>query len=124
MLDTTIEPLTQFGMAGLMGALWTWERLLSRRRETQLTEAHQKLIEQRQALRVLTRMVRANTTALERFTQTQQQMLRLLERTRHDAHAQPDTMDRRDHADADDGQLRAEPDGVSPAGRVPAGGAR
>ena len=35
MSPESIEPLTQFGAAGLMGALWIWERLLSRRRERQ-----------------------------------------------------------------------------------------
>jgi hypothetical protein len=43
MPENLLEPLSQFGIAGLMGALWIWERLLSRKRETQLSEAHRAL---------------------------------------------------------------------------------
>ena len=41
-----IKNLTQFGVAGLMGVLWVIERWLSRRRETQLDEAHHLLHDQ------------------------------------------------------------------------------
>lgn len=75
-----IEALTQFGVAGLMGALWVWERWLSRRREAQLNAAHETLTHQRQELRVLVRLVRRNTQAIERFDQTQRQIRTLLER--------------------------------------------
>ena len=33
-----IGPVAQFGVAGLMGGLWWWERKCSRQREEQLTE--------------------------------------------------------------------------------------
>ena len=80
-MDTTVfDSLAQFGVAGLMGALWLWERFYSRKREQQLTEAHRQLTAQQQELRVLTDLVRQNTAAIERFEQTQQRIADLLER--------------------------------------------
>ncbi len=75
-----IEPFTQFGVAGLMGALWVWERLLSRRRERQLTESHEQLTQQRESLRLLMRLVHRNTQTIDRFEQTQQNLKQFLER--------------------------------------------
>lgn len=75
----SIQNMTQFGVAGLMGALWLWERLYSRRRENELTQAHQKLIAQQQELQVLVAMVGRNTAAIERFEQTQKRIADLLE---------------------------------------------
>ena len=79
-----LEPLTQFGVAGLMGALWIWERLLSRRRERQLTESHGKLLQQRNELRVLIGLVHETTRAIERFDQTQKEFRSFLERVHND----------------------------------------
>ncbi len=73
-----ITSLTQFGVAGLMGVLWVWERTLSRRRDQQLNETHDTLMRERDALRVLIRLVRRNTEAIERFERTQERLLHLL----------------------------------------------
>ena len=81
-----LEKLTQFGVAGLMGALWIGERVLSRRRERQLSEAHDRLHGEREHLRVLIRLVRRNTQAIERFERTQKQLCELLEKVHHDIH--------------------------------------
>ncbi|MFP4144564.1 MAG: hypothetical protein ACLFV3_05425 [Phycisphaeraceae bacterium] len=80
MLAEAIAPLAQFGVAGLMGALWVWERRLSQKRETQLDAAHGSLLRQRQELRVLVKLVRRNTQAMQRFDDTQKQLKELLER--------------------------------------------
>ncbi|MEX0654517.1 MAG: hypothetical protein WD534_04865 [Phycisphaeraceae bacterium] len=80
MMVDWITGLTQFGVAGLMGALWVWERYLSRRREAQLEAAHRRLMSQQQQLRVLIRLVSHNTRAIERFDQTQTQLNHLLEK--------------------------------------------
>jgi len=72
--------LTQFGVAGLMGVLWVWERWMSRKRETQLSAAHEHLENNRVQLRELMRLVHRNTRAIERFEQTQAQLRELLER--------------------------------------------
>lgn len=73
------ESLTQFGVAGLMGALWLWERLYSRRREQELTQAHQRLIAQQAELKMLVALVQRNTAAIERFEQTQSRVADLLD---------------------------------------------
>lgn len=81
----SIESLTQFGVAGLMGLLWTWERWFSRRRERELSEAHQRLVGQREALDTLIGLVQRNTEAIERFESTQQGLKTLLERMQSQA---------------------------------------
>ena len=55
-----IEPLTQFGVAGLMGVLWVWERLFSRRRERELSEAHERLMGERRELHELIELIQRN----------------------------------------------------------------
>ncbi len=79
-----INMLTQFGTAGLMGMLWVCERLLSRRRERQLSEAHHRLIEQQEQLTVLVKLVRRNTQAIERFNQTQTRLIQILEQVQYE----------------------------------------
>ena len=76
----SIQTAAQFGVAGLMGALWLWERLYSRKREQQLTEAHQRITAQQIELQTLIELVRRNTAAIERFEQTQQRIAEALER--------------------------------------------
>lgn len=80
MIDQGIQAVTQFGVAGLMGTLWVWERSMNRKRETQLTATHDRLVSERQHLHELTRIVHRNTRAIERFEQTQNQLRELLER--------------------------------------------
>lgn len=79
-----IQPLTQFGVAGLMGLLWVWERLMSRKRETQLNESHQRLLAQNHELAALIKLVRQNTRAIAKFDRTQLQLKGLLEKMHHD----------------------------------------
>lgn len=74
----SLDSLTQFGVAGLMGVLWTWERWFSRRRERELTEAHTNLMSQREAVDTLVGLVQRNTEAIERFAATQQRLSELL----------------------------------------------
>lgn len=76
----SIENVTQFGVAGLMGALWLWERIYSRKREQELTQTHQRLTTQQQELHILIDLVNRNTAAIERFEQTQQRVADLIER--------------------------------------------
>lgn len=80
-----IESITQFGVAGLMGALWIWERRMSRAREQQLAEAHDRIMQDHEHLRVLIRLVRRNTKAIERFEHTQNQLCQILETARPSA---------------------------------------
>lgn len=80
MIRPAIEPLAQFGVAGLMGALWVWERLHTRKREQQLSEAHERIGQQRQSLRAMVKLIRQNTHAIERFGALQERVGRLLEK--------------------------------------------
>ncbi|XAL97952.1 hypothetical protein OT109_10105 [Phycisphaeraceae bacterium D3-23] len=81
----SFESLTQFGVAGLMGVLWTWERWFSRRRERELSEAHVRLMRQHDELETLIDLVRKNTEAIERFAGAQQRVGELLESMWEDA---------------------------------------
>ncbi len=83
------EPLAQFGVAGLMGVLWVWERALSRKRDNQLDATHRRLMSRDEQTRLLIHTIKQNTRVIERFEQTQRLVIQLLERTRHetnDAH--------------------------------------
>lgn len=84
MTPDLFREFAQFGVAGLMGVLWIWERLHSRRRENQLSEAHARLTDDREHLDVLIELVRQNTAAIERFDRTQTHLIELLERVSHD----------------------------------------
>ena len=84
MLVEGLSVFTQFGVAGLMGALWVWERMLSRKRDAQLNAAHERIIYQHHELRLLIRLVHRNTRAIERFDHTQKQLRELLEKINHD----------------------------------------
>lgn len=77
---STLESLAQFGVAGLMGVLWVWERMHSRRRERQISEAHEVLTARDDQLQILTTLVRHNTRALISFERGQERMCQLLER--------------------------------------------
>ena len=74
-----IKYLVQFGVAGLMGVLWIWERYLSRDVTKMLSQAHQQLLDQKIEINTLIHIIEKNTQALERFDQTQQQLSRSLE---------------------------------------------
>ena len=79
-----VETLVQFGVAGLMGMLWVWERTHSRRREAQLTEAHHRLMDREKQLDALVKLVRQNTEAMVGFERLQKRMCDLLEGIRHE----------------------------------------
>ena len=74
------DSVTNLGAAGLMGAMWLWERHTSRKREQQLDEAHDRICADRVALEELMDVVRQNADVLARLTVTQEQLLHELER--------------------------------------------
>lgn len=82
----SIEPLTQFGVAGLMGALWVWERALSRKRERELSEAHDRMLRHQEQLKVIVDLVERNTEAIDRFEATQECLVGLLEKVHDQMH--------------------------------------
>jgi hypothetical protein len=78
----TTDALSQFtslGAAGIMGAMWLWERRMSRQRDQQLDEAHERIIGDRVQLDQLIEVVRGNAEAMTRLTSVQDQLVRTLE---------------------------------------------
>jgi hypothetical protein len=71
-----IDQLTSFGVAGLMGAMWLWERRTSRVREQQLDDAHARIVGDRVQLEQLIDVVRHNTEVMSRLCATQEQLVR------------------------------------------------
>ncbi len=70
-----VDQLTNLGVAGLMGAMWLWERRTSRQREQQIDEAHARIMSDRVQLDQLMDIVRQNTEAMTRLSATQSQLL-------------------------------------------------
>jgi len=70
-LLSMITDVASFGVAGLMGAMWLWERRNSRLREEQLNEAHGRIVRDEQRLSKFVQVVEHNTAAITRFTETQ-----------------------------------------------------
>jgi hypothetical protein len=88
--------LASFGAAGLMGALWIWERKLSRTREAQLTQAHDRLMNERGLTRLMVNLLRRNTAALSRLQSTQDQLLRLLSNWQGEEQIEREPLERQD----------------------------
>ncbi len=64
-MPTELLPtLTQFGVAGLVAAMWLVERRAASTREKQLTEAHDRLVESRAQIDALLTVVKDNTRAI------------------------------------------------------------
>src|SRR5262245_55852152 len=64
----TIDQFTNLSMAGLMGAMWLWERRTSRQREQQIDESHARIMGDRVQLDQLLDVVRQNTEAMTKLT--------------------------------------------------------
>ena len=76
---TPLAELTSFGAAGLMGAMWLWERRTNRQREEQLDEAHARIVGDGVQLEQLMDVVRQNTAAFARLSAVNEQIVRRLE---------------------------------------------
>jgi hypothetical protein len=63
----TFDQFTNLSMAGLMGAMWLWERRTSRQREQQIDESHARIMSDRVQLDQLLDVVRQNTEAMTRL---------------------------------------------------------
>jgi hypothetical protein len=64
-----IDQFTNLSMAGLMRAMWLWERRNSRQREQQIDEAHARILSDRVQLTELIDVVQQNTAAITRLTE-------------------------------------------------------
>ena len=83
--EPALDSVTGLGAAGLMGAMWLWERRTSQKRETQLDEAHARILGDRVQLEQLMSVVKQNAEAIARLCTTQDQFLRQLGRTSGEA---------------------------------------
>jgi hypothetical protein len=75
-----IDSVASLGAAGLMGAMWLWERRTSQKREQQLDEAHARILGDGVQLEQLISVVRQNADVIARLCTTQDQLLRQLDR--------------------------------------------
>ncbi len=74
-----IDAVTSLGTAGLMGAMWLWERRTSRAREQQLDDAHDRILADRVQLDALMALVARATETMARLGAVQEQIVRRLE---------------------------------------------
>jgi hypothetical protein len=79
--NAPLDSITSLGAAGLMGAMWLWERRTSQKREQQLDEAHARILGDGVQLEQLMTVVRQNAEAIARLCTTQDQLLRQLDRS-------------------------------------------
>lgn len=73
-----LSALTQFGVAGMVCAMWLIERRASGKREQQITEAHSKLVGQIEERAALIEVIRDNTRALALLEAGQRGLLDVL----------------------------------------------
>jgi hypothetical protein len=67
--------MTSLGAAGLMGAMWLWERSTSQKRESQIDEAHARIMADRVQLDQLMAVVKQNTEVMSKLCVMQEQMV-------------------------------------------------
>ena len=81
-VETTnaLSQLTSLGAAGIMGAMWLWERRQSQQRDQQLDEAHVRILGDRVQLDQLIEVVKTNAEAMTRLGTVQDQLVRTLEK--------------------------------------------
>ena len=75
-----LTQLTNLGAAGVMGAMWLWERRNSQKRDEQLDDAHTRILGDRVQLEQLIEVVKTNAEALTRLSSLHDQLLRTLDR--------------------------------------------
>lgn len=81
-----VSDLASFGAAGIMGAMWLWERRSSTTRERQLDEAHQRILRDEQRLEKLTEVVEHNTAAIAQFQEIQKEACEALKHFLEECH--------------------------------------
>ena len=70
--------LAPFGATGLIAWMWLVERRSSAERERQLTEAHERLVQEKLELDTLVGLVRENTRAVSSLETSQRHLANLL----------------------------------------------
>jgi len=80
-IESVFPDLASLGSAGLMGAMWLWERRASQKREQQLDESHARILGDRVQLEQLIAVVKQNVEALTRLCSVQDELIRALTRS-------------------------------------------
>jgi hypothetical protein len=75
-----LSQFTSLGAAGIMGAMWLWERRQSQQRDQQLDESHTRILGDRVQLEQLIEVVNTNAEAMTRLATVQDQLVRTLEK--------------------------------------------
>ncbi len=75
-----IAAMAQFGVAGLIGWMWLSERRSAAGRERQLSEAHDRLMGERDRNDTLVRLVADNTRAVTALEASQRELAGVVER--------------------------------------------
>lgn len=76
--------LAQLGAAGLIGWMWLTERRAAAQREAQLTQAHDKLVQERRALELVIAAIHDNTRVLTTLEVGQRTLISVLSKSCHD----------------------------------------
>ena len=75
------EVLTQFanlGAAGIIGFMWLAERKASNKKETQLSQSHQLVMQKQDHIACLTKVIKENSVAITKLNETQKYQTSLL----------------------------------------------
>lgn len=75
-----LSQLTSLGAAGIMGAMWLWERRTNSQRDQQLDESHARILGDKVQLDQLIEVVKNNAEAMTRLGMVQDQLIRTLEK--------------------------------------------
>ncbi len=75
-----LAAVTQFGVAGLIGWMWTAERRAASVRDRQIAEAQERLLRERKEMEILIGVVKENTRALAGLEESQRTLAQAVER--------------------------------------------
>jgi hypothetical protein len=81
-----VSDLASLGAAGVMGAMWLWERRMSRHRDKQLDDAHRRIGRDEGKFTLLADVVSRNTAAFVKFVQQQKEQSALLHHLLEEIH--------------------------------------
>jgi len=71
--------VAQYGVAGLMGLLWLFERRHSSLREREITESHNRLMQENMELSVLMGVIKENSVAMTSLEKSQARLSQVCE---------------------------------------------
>ncbi|HEX8325226.1 MAG TPA: hypothetical protein VF595_15090 [Tepidisphaeraceae bacterium] len=75
-----VDSISSLGAAGLIGAMWLWERRQSSQREKQLDEAHARILADKVQMDALIDLVQHSTETLSKLALQQDALLRRLDK--------------------------------------------